>query len=229
MSAPSAARVSVPGEGAQRSSTQGTACQELGRWAEGVGPWGARGSALMSHAEARSVGNGNFWAALFIPRSGYNPSLPSPLSRGGKFKPQLVSLGWRGELGREAGGSGRCHRPPGQGGSDGDSAAGALDLRHLAVGGSPWGWFARLPLGGCSGFPVPGGGPMVGKGLWAGMGPVAAGGCGRDTGSPGDARTCTSSDCPLISQSAGWGGAGASSLLLREKQASEGPSFQHPN
>lgn len=52
----------------------------------------------MSPAEARGAGNGNFWAALFIPRSGYNPSSPSPLS-GGKFKPQLVLVGLAGGAG----------------------------------------------------------------------------------------------------------------------------------
>ena len=35
-----------------------------------------------------------------------------------------------------------------------------------------------------------------------------AGGCSRDTGSPGDTQICPSSNCPLISQRAGWSSAG---------------------
>lgn len=72
--------------------------QGPGRWAGGTGPWGREGSALMSPAETRGAGNGNFWAALFILRSGYNLSSPSPLS-GGKFKPQLVLVGLAGGAG----------------------------------------------------------------------------------------------------------------------------------
>lgn len=111
----------------------------------------------MSHAEARGAGNGNFWAALFIPRSSYNPSLPSPLS-GGKFKPQLVSPGLAGGAwavlaagwpGHEASSGGSCHRPPGQGGSARSSAVGAAAHpapRHLAGAGG--GGAAHL----CRGF-----------------------------------------------------------------------------
>lgn len=82
----------------RRWFVSGSRCQPRGlgapSWGDGLGArdlGGREGSALMSHAGARGAGNGNFWAALFIPRSGYKPSSPSPLS-GGKFKPQLVSL-----------------------------------------------------------------------------------------------------------------------------------------
>lgn len=66
----------------------------LGAGVLGWGPqdpeWGVgKGSALMCQTEARGAGNGNFWAALFIPCSSYKPISPSPLS-GGKLKPQLV-------------------------------------------------------------------------------------------------------------------------------------------
>lgn len=150
----------------------------------------------MSHAEARGAGNGNFWAALFIPpRSGYNPGLPSPLS-GGKLKPQLVSLGLPGGAGAvlaagcpgcEVGSGDGCHCTPGQGGSAGGSAVGAaahLALRHLRV----WGG-AHFSKGfvGLVGPAAPGDVLWVPSAL-RGRGPHGGQGAGgRDTGSPGDA------------------------------------------
>lgn len=182
----------------------------------------------MSPAEARGVDNGNFWAALFIPRSGYNPSLPSPLSRG-KFKPQLVLV----EL---AGGAG-----PG-----GHRAGRRVALHGLGAGELPtlprdilrcWQGPGRLCRGlvglFCLAVPmhVPGV-PSAREEKWAGV-------CGRGIGStaPAAVRTCRGNTAlvmlrlvrHLISQPAGWAvrGPREGGPLSREQQSSNKPSLQH--
>lgn len=89
----SAAVASVPGEGLS-SSALGSAGQEPRGWAGDTGPWGRERSALMSHAEARGAGNGNFWAALFIRRSRYDPSSRLPHCPEGNSSPSWCQRGW---------------------------------------------------------------------------------------------------------------------------------------
>lgn len=103
------------------------------------------------------MGNGNFWAALFIPLSGYNPSLPSPLS-GGKFKARLVLMGLAGGAG--SGG----HRVGMEGGSAGTWSRGTahpsprypevLAGASSSLQGFGGAVFAWLSAGMCQGFPV---------------------------------------------------------------------------
>lgn len=193
----------------RRWFVSGSRCQPRGlgapSWGDGLGArdlGGREGSALMSHAGARGAGNGNFWAALFIPRSGYKPSSPSPLS-GGKFKPQLVSLGLAGVAAGDgavlaAGWPG--HRVPLS------SWAGWLcpprpeppwwGARPVSAEGS-WDGSSQLPPGMCGGLPVLGG-RGGGRGLRGGTGSVWRV-AGRDTRSPSDAQTCRSLTALLIS------------------------------
>lgn len=186
---------SVPAGGARRSGARGAAAQSRDDGLGNAGPGGREGSALMSHAGARGAGNGNFWAALFIPRSGYKPSSPSPLS-GGKFKPQLVLLGLAGGDGAVLATGWPGHKVPPS------SWAGWLCPplpkppwrvgRPVSAEGS-WDGSSQLPPGMCGGFPVPGG-RGGGRRLWG------AGGGHRERGAGGRQGQCSDLsviNCPV--------------------------------
>lgn len=203
----SAAVASVPGEGLS-SSAPGSAGQEPRGWAGDTGPWGGERSALMSHAEARGAGNGNFWAALFIRRSRYDPSSRLPHCPEGNSSLSWCQWGWGGDEGRPQRGLAAVTGDtvlPGGGlwGAQqcqplstlpGDTSAGSSSSAERA-----WGWAARLPHG----CPVPRAEVSSGDRDTGSVGPAAGRGCGRDTGSPGDARAHPSRNWLLISQPAG--------------------------
>lgn len=161
----------------------------------------------MSHAGPQGAGNGNFWAALFIPppQLRLQSQLAFPIVRR-ETQASAGAGGAGGQLGCQVGSG--CHRPPRQGGSAGGSAVGGCCPPCRETLGWGRGGSSSLQRVREGGFPS--GMSLVGAQCWGGDGLCRQRGtCGRQEAAAGTRAalvmlTCPSANSPLISQCAGW-------------------------